>query len=214
MSDVYERARIAHTAGWQIGVHANGDVTIDMVLRVYERLQRELPRKDPRLRIEHCTLINGDLVRRIKALGVIPAPFSTYVYYHGEKMKDYGPERLEHMFALRTFLDNGIRVTQASDYLPGPFEPMMALQSEVTRTDRNGNVWGPSQRVSVNEAIRIGTVHGSYASFEEKVKGSIEAGKFADLVVLGRDPHKVDPSTLIDIPILKTMVGGEWKFEA
>src|SRR5262249_50905320 len=145
---------------------------------------------------------------------VIPAPFSTYVYYHGEKMRDYGAERLEHMFALRTFLDHEIRATQTSDYLPGPFEPMMALQSEVTRIDRNGNLWGPSQRVTVDEAIRIGTVHGSYASFEEKVKGSIEAGKVADLVVLGQDPYEVDPSTLIKVPIQRTMVGGEWKFEA
>jgi predicted amidohydrolase YtcJ len=128
---------------------------------------------------------NDDLVRRIKALGVIPNPFSTYVYYHGEKMKDYGPERLEHMFALRTFLDNGIPATEASDYPPGPFEPMMALQSEVTRTDRNGNVWGPSQRITVDEATRVGSVHGAYASFEENLKGSIETGKLADLVVSG-----------------------------
>jgi predicted amidohydrolase YtcJ len=212
--EIYERARIAHAAGWQIGTHANGDVTIDMVLRVYERLQKEIPRKDPRLRIEHCSLINDDLVRRIKALGVIPNPFSTYVYYHGEKMKDYGPERLEHMFALRTFLDNGIPATEASDYLPGPFEPMMALQSEVTRTDRSGNVWGSSQRISVDEAIRVGTVNGAHASFDENLKGSIQAGKLADLVVLGQDPHTIDPSTLVNIPIHRTMVGGQWRFEA
>jgi predicted amidohydrolase YtcJ len=185
-----------------------------MVLRVYERLQREIPRKDPRLRIEHCAVINDDLVRRIKALGVIPNPFSAYVYYHGEKMKDYGHERLEHMFALRTFLDNGIPATEASDYLPGPFEPMMALQSEVTRTDRSGNVWGGSQRITVAEAIRVGTVNGAYASLDENRKGSIQIGKLADLVVLGQDPHKVDPSTLVNIPIQRTMVGGRWRFEA
>jgi predicted amidohydrolase YtcJ len=213
-NEVYERARIAHAAGWQIGTHANGDVTIDMVLRVYERLQREMPRKDPRFRIEHCSLINDDLVRRIKALGVIPNPFCTYVYYHGEKMKDYGPERLEHMFALRTFLDNGIPATEASDYLPGPFEPMMALQSEVTRTDRNGNLWGGSQRISVDEAIRVGTLNGAHASFEENLKGSIQPGQLADLVVLGQDPYKVDPFMLVNIPVQKTMVGGQWKFEA
>ena len=213
-AELYERARKAHEAGWQIGIHANGDVAIDITLRVYERLQRELPRRDPRFRIEHCTLINDSLVERIRALGVIPNPFSTYVYYHGEKMREYGAERLNSMFAVRSFLDAGVPVTMTSDYPPGPFEPMMALQSMVTRTDLRGNLWGPRQRVTVEEALRVGTVHGAYASFEEKLKGSIEPGKLADLVVLGRDPTQVEPSSLIDIPVERTMVGGRWVFEA
>ena len=120
---------------------------------------------------------------------------------------------LDRMFAVRSFLDAGIRVTQASDYPPGPFEPMMALQSSVTRTDIKGNVWGPKQRVSVEEALRVGTLHGAYASYEEHLKGSIEPGKLADLVVLGRDPTREDPSRLIEIPVERTMVGGRWVFE-
>ncbi|MCL6507402.1 MAG: quinolinate synthase NadA [Bryobacteraceae bacterium] len=121
---------------------------------------------------------------------------------------------LERMFAVRSFLDAGIFVTQNSDYPPGPFEPMMAIQSSVTRTDMNGNVWGASQRITVDEALRVGTLHGAYASFEEDLKGSIEAGKLADLVVLGRDPHEVPPGEIIRIPIERTMVGGRWVFEA
>jgi len=212
--ELYARARKAHEADWQIGVHANGDVAIDQTLRVYERLQRERPRRDPRFRIEHCTVVNEALVRRIRDLGVIPNPFSTYVYYHGEKMREYGAERLNWMFALRSFLDAGVRPTQTSDYPPGPFEPMMALQSSVTRTDSKGNVWGARQRVSVEEALRVGTLHGAYASYEEHLKGSITSGKLADLVVLGRDPTREDPASLIRIPVLKTMVGGRWVFEA
>src|SRR5262245_19853899 len=211
---LYEYARKAHESDWQIGIHANGDVGIDITLKVYERLQRERPRRDPRFRIEHCTVINDALVQRIHALGAIPTPFSTYVYFHGEKMREYGAERLNHMFAVRTFLYAGIRVTQATDYPPGPFEPMMALQSQVTRTDIKGNVWGARQRITVEEAIRVGTLHGAYASYEENVKGSIEAGKFADLVVLGRDPLREEPASLITIPVERTMVGGRWVFEA
>jgi len=212
--ELYSYGKKAHLAGWQIGTHANGDVGIDTTLRVYERLQKESPRHDPRFRLEHCTLINDDLVARIKALGAIPTPFSTYVYYHGEKMRNYGAERLNHMFALRSFLDAGIRATQASDYPPGEFIPMMALQSEVTRTDMKGNVWGPKQRITVQEAIRVGTINGAYASYEENLKGSLEAGKVADLVVLGRDPLKEDPSTLVTIPVERTMAGGKWTWEA
>jgi predicted amidohydrolase YtcJ len=212
--ELYEQARTAHEAGWQIGTHANGDVAIDMTLRVYERLQKEMPRRDPRFRLEHCTVLNDSLIRRIRALGAIPNPFSTYVYYHGEKMREYGAERLNNMFALRSLLDAGIRVTQTSDYPPGPFEPMMALQSSVTRTDIKGNVWGPRQKITVEEALRVGTLHGAYASFDENNRGSLKAGKLADLVVLGRDPRREDPSTLITIPVERTMVGGRWVWES
>ncbi len=212
--ELYTHGRKAHLAGWQIGTHANGDVGIDTTLRVYERLQKESPRRDPRFRLEHCTVVNDRLIARMKALGAIPTPFSTYVYYHGEKMRYYGADRLNHMFALRSFLDAGIRATQASDYPPGEFIPMMALQSEVTRTDTKGNVWGPKQRITVEEAIRVGTLNGAYASYEENLKGSIEVGKLADLVVLGRDPLKENPSTLVNIPVERTIAGGRWTFES
>ena len=91
---------------------------------------------------------------------------------------------------------------------------MMALQSSVTRTDMKGNIWGANQKVTVEEAIRIGTINGAYASFEENIKGSLEAGKLADLVVLGRDPFKEPPSSLISIPIERTIVGGKCVYES
>jgi predicted amidohydrolase YtcJ len=212
--ELYEYGHKAYAAGWQLGTHANGDVAIERVLGVYERINREIPRKDPRFRIEHCTLINDSIISRMRALSVIPTPFSTYVYYHGEKMQYYGEERLKHMFALRTFLDAGLRPTQASDYPPGEFPAMMALQSEVTRTDMKGHVWGANQRITLEEAIKVGTINGAYASFEENLKGSIEPGKLADLVVLGRDPFKEDPSALVNIPVERTMTGGKWVYES
>lgn len=212
--ELYGYASKAHEAGWQLGIHANGDVGIGMVLDLYERLQRERPRRDPRYRIEHCTVINDDLVRRMKALGAIPTPFSTYVYFHGEKMPEFGEERLNSMFALRSFLDAGIGATMASDYPPGPFEPMMALQSMVTRTAMDGRVWGPRQKISIEEALRVCTLNGAHASFEEHEKGSLEPGKLADLVVLGRNPLTEDPSNLVSIPVERTMVGGRWVYEA
>lgn len=212
--DLWPLVRKAHVAGWQVGIHANGDEAIDAVLGLYERAQREHPRRDPRFRLEHCTVVTPELVRRIAALGAIPTPFSTYVYFHGEKMREYGAARLERMFALRSFLDAGIRATLASDYPPGPYEPMMALQSAVTRTDMHGTVWGPSQRVSVDEALHAFTRNGSYASFEEREKGTLEEGKLADLVVLARDPYREDPSTLVTIPVERTMAGGRWVFES
>lgn len=206
--EIHERVEDAHRNNWQVGIHANGDVTIDMVLQAYERVLKEWPHPDRRHRIEHCSLVNPSLLQRIKASGVIPTPFWTYVYYHGEKWSQYGDEKMRWMFAHRSFLDHGIMVAGASDYGPGPFEPLMALQSMVTRRDYRGREWGPNQKVTVDEALRIATVNGAYASYEEKTKGSITAGKYADFVVLEKDPHDVDPSTIKDIRVVHTVVGG------
>src|SRR2546426_1392948 len=212
--ELYENGRKAHAAGWRLATHANGDVAIDEVLSVYERLQTEIPRRDPRFRIEHCTLVTPSLVDRMRALGVIPVPFSCYVYFHGDVMHFYGDERLGRMFAMRSLLDAGLRPPDSSDYTASPCEPMMWLQSQVTRTDPRGHTWGANQRIMVEEAIRCGTLHGAYASYEENIKGSIEPGKLADLVVLAKDPTRVEPSALIKIAVERTMVGGRWVFEA
>jgi predicted amidohydrolase YtcJ len=212
--EIHEAVEDAHRHGFQIGVHANGDVTIDMVLKAYERVQELWPREDPRHRIEHCSLVNPDLLKRIKAVGALPTPFYTYVHYHGEKWAEYGPEKMKWMFAHRSFLDYGIRVAPASDYMPGPFEPMMAIQSMVTRKDFKGRIWGENQRVSVDEALRICTLNGAYASFEENLKGSISVGKLADFVVLAEDPHEVEADLIKEIPVVRTVAGGWTTHEA
>jgi predicted amidohydrolase YtcJ len=212
--EIRDAVEDAHTHDWRIGIHANGDVTIDLVLKAFERALRMWPRPvNPRHRIEHCSLINPDLIRRIKATGAIPTPFYTYIYYHGDKWGEYGDEKMRWMFAHRTFLDAGIPVAPASDYTPGPYEPMMALQSMVTRRDFRGREWGPNQKITLDEALRVCTMNGAYASFEENLKGSITAGKLADFVMLGQDPHEVDPNTLKDIRIVRTVVGGKTMFE-
>ena len=103
--------------------------------------------------------------------------------------------------------------TGATDYPPGPFEPLLGIQSCVTRIDSSGKLWGANQRVTVEEALKIYTINGAYASFEEATKGSIKAGKLADLVVLGADPTVVDPESIKDIPVEMTIVGGKTVYE-
>ncbi|GHF17796.1 amidohydrolase [Kordiimonas sediminis] len=204
----------AYEAGFRVGVHANGDVTIDMVLDSYEKLLRGNTGRNTRLRIEHCSLVNPSILKRMKDLGVIPTPFYTYAHYHGEKWHEYGPEKMEWMFAHKSMLDAGIPVAPASDFTPGPYEPLMALQSLVTRKDLQGNVWGPSQRVSMMEAMTICTRNGAYASFDENKKGSLRAGKLADIVLLSDNPFSVDPDALQDIQIIRTIMNGRTVFEA
>ena len=212
--EIHEEVERAHRNDFQVAVHANGDVTIAMVLDAFERAQQLWPREDTRHRIEHCSLVNPDLLGRIRDLGVVPAPFYTYVHYHGNKWVEYGEERMRWMFAHRSFLDYNIPVAPASDYTPGPYEPMMAIQSMVTRKDFDGRVWGPNQRISVDEALRICTMNGAYASFEENIKGSITAGKLADFVILADDPHDVDPDQIKHIEIVRTVVGGATMYAA
>jgi predicted amidohydrolase YtcJ len=212
--EIYDAVDDAHTHGWQVGIHANGDVTIDMVLKAYERALAKWPRADRRHRIEHCSLVNPSLIARIKATGSIPTPFWTYIYYHGEKWEQYGDAKMQWMFCHKSFLDAGITVPGASDYGPGPFEPLMAIQSMVTRTDYRGKVWGASQKITVDQALRVATINGAYPSYEEKIKGSITAGKLADFVMLEKDPHDVDPMTIKNIKIARTVTGGRTVYSA
>jgi len=203
---------VAHD--FRIGIHANGDVAIDMVLNAYERVLENWNGENPRFRIEHCSLVNPALLKRIKSAGVVPAPFYTYAHYHGNKWLEYGEEMMESMFPHRSFLDYGIPVAPASDFTPGPFEPMMAIQSMVTRKDAQGRVWGPSQRISVAEAMRICTMNGAYASFEERIKGSLTPGKLADIAIIEKDPHDVDPDSIASIKVLRTILGGRTTYHA
>jgi predicted amidohydrolase YtcJ len=203
---------VAHD--FRIGIHANGDVTINMVLDAYERVLKNWQGPNPRFRIEHCSLVNPKILKRIKAMGVIPTPFYTYAHFHGNKWPEYGHEKMQWMFAHRSFLDAGIPVAPASDFTPGPYEPMMAIQSMVTRKDVKGRVWGPKQCISVTEALQVCTMNGAYASFEENSKGSLSAGKLADYVILEKDPHEVDPDAIKEIKVLRTVLGGRATHEA
>lgn len=195
-------------AGIQPNCHANGDVAIDMVLTAYERAQRVAPRPDVRPKITHCTLINDDLLHRIKALNAVPAAFTTYAYYNSDKFHFYGEERMKHSMAFRSFFDAGIQAAAGSDFSPGPFAPLMGIQGMVTRTGWNGETWGANQRISVDEALQVNTLNGAYNSHEEMIKGSVTPGKLADFVVLADDPHSVDSEKIKDIEIVLTATGG------
>jgi predicted amidohydrolase YtcJ len=203
-----------HRAGIQVNCHANGDVAIDMVLTAVERAQKIFPRADARPKITHCTLINDDLLRRIKAAGVVPAAFTSYAYYNSDKFVFYGEELMKRCMAYRSFLDAGIPVAAGSDFSPGPFDPRMAIQGMVTRTGWDGKTWGANQRITVEEALRVNTLNGAYNSHEEAIKGSITPGKLADFVVLSDDPFTMDTARIKDIQIVRTAVGGSTVYQA
>ena len=203
-----------HRAGIQVNCHANGDIAIDMFLTAVERAQKLFPRADTRPKITHCTLINENLVQRIKALDAIPAMFTTYAYYNSDKFVFYGEDLMKRSMAYRSFLDAGVHAAAGSDFSPGPFAPLMGIQGMVTRKGWDGKVWGANQKITVEEAIKVNTLHGAYASKEETLKGSITPGKLADFVVLSEDPHTIDAEKIKDIKIVRTVVGGNTAYEA
>jgi len=203
-----------HRAGIQMNCHANGDVAIDHVLTAYERALRLMPNADARPKITHCTLITDELVKRIKAIGVVPALFTSYAYYNPDKFHFYGEELMKRCMAYRTLLDAGVPAAAGSDFDPGPFSPLMGIQGMVTRTGWNGEIWGANQRITVDEALRVNTLNGAFATREETLKGSIARGKLADFVMLAADPHSVDPATIKDIKIMRTVVGGQTQYSA
>jgi predicted amidohydrolase YtcJ len=203
-----------HRAGIQVNCHANGDVAIASYLTAFERAQKLFPRAGARPKITHGTLVNDDLVRRMKALDAIPAMFTTYAYYNSDKFVFYGEELMKRCMAYRTLLDAGIHAAAGSDFSPGPFAPLMGIQGMVTRKGWDGKTWGTNQRISVDDAICVNTINGAYASKEEGSKGSIAPGKLADFVVLAEDPHTIDPERIKDITIVRTVVGGTVVYQA
>lgn len=195
--------------GYRFHCHANGERAIELFLDVIEDAQEKYPRNCPRDRIIHCTVVTPEIVSRIKKIGVLPTIFGSYPYYHGDKLiPAFGEERLERMFAARWFLDAGIKVAAHSDHSASPFPPLMGIHSLVNRTTKAGKPIGQSQRISVIEALKLYTIYAAYQSFDEETLGSIEVGKHADMVVLGKDILTIPPETIIDIPIETTIVGG------
>ena len=205
-----ETIEAAYSEGYRISAHANGDRAIAMYLDVMEEMQEKYPRDDPRNRDIHCTVITEELVQRIKKLGILPTIFGPYVYYHGDKLiPAFGEDRLERMFAAKSFLDAGVVIAAHSDHPCAPYPPLMAIHGLVNRRTKSGYPIGQTQKVSVLDALKLYTINAAYQQFDEKILGSIEEGKLADFVVLGEDILTVPTEKIKDIPIEMTIIDGD-----
>jgi predicted amidohydrolase YtcJ len=202
-----------HDAGLQLATHANGDREIDMVLTAIERAQAANPRPAARHRIEHASVCTRQLLERAKAASVTLV-FHSYFWEHGDKLEAYGEKRLAMVHPHRTALDLGIALAGHSDYPVSAADPLLRIQDMVTRRSESGRVYGPAQVTTVEEAIQVFTQAGAHTTFEEKSKGSITTGKWADFVILTQDPLKIPALALRSIPIEATYLGGQEIFRA
>ncbi|GLW89268.1 amidohydrolase [Actinokineospora globicatena] len=196
-----------HRAGWQLAVHAIGDRAVDLALDTIADAMRRYPREDTRHRIEHAGAVRPDQLARFADLGISAVVQPSFLYYYGD---DYaaimGPDRAGWLYRGRAFLDHGVNLVASSDRPVTNGAPLRAIQFMVTRQTHTGAEVGPTEAITVPEALRAYTTTAAHACHMTHAVGSLSEGKLADLVVLADDPHTVPPNRIADIPVVATAI--------
>ncbi|MGV0740903.1 amidohydrolase [Mycolicibacterium sp. XJ870] len=196
--------------GWQMACHVHGDAGVDTILDVYEEALRANPRDDHRLRLEHVGAITPEQLQRAHALGVTCSLFVDHLHYWGDILVDglFGPERGGRWMPAGSAVATGMRISLHNDPPVTPEEPLRNISVAVTRTAPSGRVLAPEERLTVEQAIRAQTIDAAWQLFADNVLGSIEPGKYADLVVLSADPRAVPAETIADLEVQATFLAG------
>lgn len=198
-----------HDAGWQMGIHAIGDAAIVLTVNILADALERNPKDDHRHYLNHFSMRPPELTMDLMAqhgIHISQQPNFTYTL-EGRYVENLDGWRLQHNNPLRAPMDAGITVAISSDILP--IGPMVGLYAAVTRKGMTGTVYGPDEAITMAEAIRGYTLLGAYLNFEEDVKGSLEPGKFADMIVLSEDLLTIDPERIIDVEVEQTYVAGQ-----
>jgi predicted amidohydrolase YtcJ len=204
-----------HRAGWQMAIHAIGDRAIDMCLDAYEAALRRRPKADHRHRIEHCGIMRPDIIDRMARLGVIPVGQPPFIAEFGDGFLEHlGTDRCQLTYPLKSLLAAGLPACGSSDSPVSSYQPLIGIQAAVTERTVGGASFAPAEALTVEDALRLYTRNSAYAAFDEDKKGSVTVGKYADLAVLGRDPRAEPPETLSQIPVVATIRGGEFVYQA
>lgn len=212
--DISERVWRAHEAGIRVGLDGVGDRGIDLALDAIEAALRRVPREDHRHRIEHCCYVTPAIQGRLLELGVIDASATGFLHDLGDAYEmNRGSEAMRYMWPHRSLIDKGIVAPGHSDASICDPNPWLGIYSLVTRKTSGGQVLYAPEGVAVFEAIRAYTVDGAYAAWEEDIKGTVEPGKLADLVVLDMDPLSIDPESLNEVKALMTVIDGRIVYE-
>jgi len=207
-------ASIAHSLGWQLAIHGIGDRALDASINAIDKALQGKFIKDSRHRIEHCVMVTPQMIDKIKHLGILVIVQPGFIWEIGENyISQLGPERAAKTKPFRTLLDNNILMAFSSDRPVIDGAPLLGIHAAVNEKTMNGHDYAPMEKISVEEALRCYTINGAYTTFEENIKGSIEVGKLADLVILAEDLTRVAPERVKDIRVMATMVGGEYVYE-
>ena len=213
-----ERVRGADRAGLQVLIHAIGDRANDKILSIYEQVEKEDGERDRRFRIEHAQHLRTQDIPRFARDKVIASMQPYHAIDDGRwAEKRIGPERAKTTYAFRSLLDSGAMLAFGTDWTVAPLNPMLSVYAAVTRRTLDGKRpggWIPTQKISVEEAVRAYTAGSAYAEFQEKEKGTIAPGKLADLVILSQDIFKIDPNQIDKVKVVMTIMDGQVVYEA
>ncbi len=210
-------ARAANQLGWQMTAHVTGGGALDALLDAYEAANRDRPIAPRRFTVTHANFPDARAIARARAMGVAFDMQPAWMHLDGPVIKDvFGPDRMKDFEPFRALLDAGVIVAGGSDHMVGfdsrnainPFNPFFGMWMAITRKMADGAVLGADQVVTREDALRLWTLNGAWLTFEEKLKGSIEPGKLADLVVISKDFLTCPVDEIKDIEALITVVGG------
>ena len=202
--------RRIHQSNLQVALHAIEETTVEAACSILEHILQGSPRTDHRHRIEHCSVCQPEIAKRLASLGVMVVTQPAFIYFNGERYLKTVPKRqLQHLYPVATLLKTGIKVAAGSDCPVVPPDPLIGIYAAVSRRAETGEVVLAQERISHLEAIRMYTDHAAYASFEEAIKGSIAQGKLADLIVVSDDPTRLPVEEIKNLKVEVTIIGGD-----
>jgi len=218
MEELYNQTLEADKEGFQVMIHAIGDRANRLLLDIYDSVAKGNGPRDRRFRIEHAQHLAPSDIPRFGKLGVIASMQPYHLMDDGRWAEKFiGQERKKTTYTFKTLLETGATLAFGSDWYVAPPTPLDGIWGAVTRRtldDKNPEGWVPEQKITVDQALAAYTKNGAYASFEEKIKGTLEPGKLADFTVISDDLTKIDPVKIRDAKILQTWVGGKKVFDA
>lgn len=213
-NEIEEILEEAHLANFQGTAHAVGDLAVSYMLESYEHILQKYPKENHRHRIEHCALVDEGMIAQIKELQLVPISNPSFVAINADDYKRFYGERTRYMFPLASYRDNNIITAIGSDAPVTVPNPMLGVYGAINRKDLlHGTVIGENQKVDILDIIRMYTLHGAYASFEEDKKGSLEVGKLADLIILSDDILAVTEENYMQVEVALTMIDGKVVYE-
>jgi len=216
VEDLQGRLDAGNLAGMTVGVHCAGGAAMDIVLKAFEETDKKRPIKGRRFSLIHAYQPSEENFEQCRRMGVVVASQPSFLYYLGESFyENVGGERSEWIKPHRAWIDNGIVVAAGTDSPVTPYLPFPSLWASIARrTEVLGTEMGAEQKVSREEAIRMYTINGAYHTFEEDIKGSIEPGRLADLIIIDRDILTRPLDEIKNTKVLMTFLGGKVVYKA
>ena len=212
-----KRIDLADKAGLQVAIHAIGDKANHIILDIFENVIKQNGERDRRWRIEHAQHLLPEDIERMGKLGILASIQPYHAIDDGRwAEKKIGKERCRYTYAFKSLLDKGVRLACGSDWAVAPLVPISGIYAAVTRQTTDGKNplgWIPEEKISLEEAIKGYTLNGAYADFSEKIKGSVEEGKLADLVVLSDNVFEIPADEIKDTYVKITIINGKIVYE-